>query len=56
VSAYTIEQGLGVRERMNHLAAVHAPATLTLFDLLGVPARRPTIDQPSPSQARNSST
>jgi SAM-dependent methyltransferase len=36
VSEYTIEQGLGVRERMNLLAAVNAPATLALFDMLGV--------------------
>jgi SAM-dependent methyltransferase len=44
VSEYTIEQGLGVRERMNLLAAVHGPATLALFDLLGVPAGARCLD------------
>src|SRR5260370_23987375 len=36
VTGYTIEQGLAVRERMNLLAAVWAPSTLTLLDELGV--------------------
>ena len=34
---YTLEQGLGVRERMDLLAAVHGPATSALLDRLGVP-------------------
>ncbi len=33
---YTIERGLGVRERMDLLAAVHAPATLVVLDMVGV--------------------
>lgn len=36
MSEYTIEQGIGVRERMNLLAAVNGPATLALLDALGV--------------------
>jgi SAM-dependent methyltransferase len=33
---YTLEQGLGVRERMDLLAAVHGPATTAVLDRLGV--------------------
>jgi SAM-dependent methyltransferase len=36
VADYTIERGLRVRERMDVLAAVHAPATLTLLDTLDI--------------------
>jgi SAM-dependent methyltransferase len=36
VSDYTIERGLGVRERMDLLAAVNGPATLTLLEAVGV--------------------
>jgi len=36
VTDYTIERGLRVRERMNLLAAVNGPATLALFDTVGV--------------------
>src|SRR5262249_17991826 len=38
VTDYTIEQGLGVRDRMDLLAAVFAPSTLALLDAVGVPA------------------
>jgi 2-polyprenyl-3-methyl-5-hydroxy-6-metoxy-1,4-benzoquinol methylase len=38
VTDCTIEQGLGVRERMNLLAAVNNPATLMMLDSLGVAA------------------
>ena len=38
MSDYTIEQGLGVRERMDLLAAVNGPATAGLFDMLEVSA------------------
>jgi len=41
---YTIERGLGVRERMNVLAAVHEPATLALLDSLDVPAGARCVD------------
>jgi SAM-dependent methyltransferase len=41
---YTIEQGPGVRERMNLLAAVHAPTTLALLDSLGVAEGARCID------------
>jgi SAM-dependent methyltransferase len=37
VSEYTIDRGRGVRERMDLLAANHAPGTFSLFDRLGVP-------------------
>jgi predicted O-methyltransferase YrrM len=37
MSEYTIDRGRGVRERMDLLAASHAPGTLSLFDLLEVP-------------------
>jgi SAM-dependent methyltransferase len=37
MSDYTIDRGAGVRERMDLLAAAHAPGTLGLLDLLGVP-------------------
>ena len=33
---YTLEQGLGVRERMDLLAAVHGLATTAVLDRLGV--------------------
>ncbi len=36
MAEYTIERGLGVRERMDLLAAVHAPATLAVLDMVGV--------------------
>lgn len=41
---YTIERGLGVRERMTLLAKVHAPATLTLLDMLGVASGTRCVD------------
>lgn len=44
VTDYTIEQGLGVRERMNLLAAVYAPTTLALLDSLGVAEGARCID------------
>jgi 2-polyprenyl-3-methyl-5-hydroxy-6-metoxy-1,4-benzoquinol methylase len=33
---YTLDQGLGVRERMDLLAAVHGPATTAVLDRIGV--------------------
>jgi SAM-dependent methyltransferase len=44
VGDYTIERGLGVRERMTLLATVHAPATLTLLDMLGVAPGKRCVD------------
>ena len=44
MTEYTIEQGLGVRERMNLLAAVNGPATLALFDALDVPVGARCLD------------
>jgi hypothetical protein len=44
VTKYTIEQGLGVRERMNPLAAVAAPTTPALLDSLGVAEGARCID------------
>jgi ubiquinone/menaquinone biosynthesis C-methylase UbiE len=44
VSEYTIEQGPGVRDRMGLLAAVNGPATLALFDALGVPVSARCLD------------
>jgi SAM-dependent methyltransferase len=44
VTDYTIEQGLGGRERMNLLAAVWAPSTLALLDELGVAEGARCID------------
>lgn len=44
VADYTIERGLGVRERMTLLAKVHAPATLTLLDMLGVASGTRCVD------------
>ena len=41
---YTIEQGPGVRERMNLLAAVHAPTTFALLDSVGVAEGARCID------------
>jgi ubiquinone/menaquinone biosynthesis C-methylase UbiE len=41
---YVIERGLGVRDRMNLLATVHAPATLSLFDMLGLAQGARCID------------
>ena len=41
---YTIEQGLGVRDRMDLLAAVFAPSTLALLDAVGVPAGARCLD------------
>ena len=39
MSEYTIDRGMGVRERMDLLANNHAPGTLSLFDLLGTPGK-----------------
>jgi ubiquinone/menaquinone biosynthesis C-methylase UbiE len=36
MSEYTIDRGFGVRERMNMLADTHAPATMSLFDAVGI--------------------
>jgi 2-polyprenyl-3-methyl-5-hydroxy-6-metoxy-1,4-benzoquinol methylase len=44
VTDYTIERGVGVRERMNLLAAVNGPATLVLLDILGVAAGWDCLD------------
>jgi SAM-dependent methyltransferase len=44
VSGYTIERGRAVRERMDLLASTHAPATLILLDLIGVPAGGQCVD------------
>ena len=41
---YTIDRGLGVRDRMNLLATVHSPATLALLDMLGVALGARCID------------
>jgi SAM-dependent methyltransferase len=37
LSDYTIDRGLGVSERMTLLARAHAPGTISLLDMLGVP-------------------
>jgi hypothetical protein len=44
VTDYTIERGVGVRERMNLLAALNGPATLVLIDILGVAAGWACLD------------
>jgi len=44
MSHYTIDQGAGVRERMNLLAAVHSPATSALLDTIGVPTGARCVD------------
>jgi SAM-dependent methyltransferase len=44
VSEYTIERGRGVLDRMDLLARAHAPGTLSLLDLLGVPAGARCVD------------
>src|SRR5262245_21030344 len=44
VADYTIDRGLGVRERMDLLAAVHEPATLTGLDIVGIAAGARCVD------------
>jgi 2-polyprenyl-3-methyl-5-hydroxy-6-metoxy-1,4-benzoquinol methylase len=44
VSDYTIEQGLGVRERMDLLAAVRGPGTRQLLDALALDAGARCVD------------
>jgi len=44
VSEYTIERGRAVRERMDLLASAHAPGTLVLLDMLGVPSGARCLD------------
>jgi SAM-dependent methyltransferase len=44
VSNYVIERGLGVRDRMDVLAAVHSPATMMVLDMLDLPAGAHCID------------
>jgi ubiquinone/menaquinone biosynthesis C-methylase UbiE len=36
MAEYTIERGVGVADRMNLLAAAHAPATASLLFMVGV--------------------
>jgi 2-polyprenyl-3-methyl-5-hydroxy-6-metoxy-1,4-benzoquinol methylase len=44
MSDYTIERGLGVRERMDLLASVFEPSTLALLDVIGVAPGARCID------------
>src|SRR5262249_24823507 len=37
VSDYTIDRGFGVTQRMTLLAQAHAPGTVSVLDMLGVP-------------------
>ena len=41
---YTIDRGLGVRDRMDLLAAVFAPSTLALLDAVGIASGASCID------------
>jgi SAM-dependent methyltransferase len=41
---YTIERGVGVRERMNLLARAHAPGTTSLLDMIGIEAGARCVD------------
>lgn len=41
---YTIDRGVGVRDRMDLLAKVRDPATRALFDLVGIPSRARCVD------------
>jgi SAM-dependent methyltransferase len=44
MTGYTIDQGLGVQERMNLLAAVREPATMALLDAVNLPNRARCVD------------
>jgi SAM-dependent methyltransferase len=44
MSEYTIERGLGVRERMQLLANAHDPGTFSLLDIVGVPEGARCLD------------
>ena len=44
MSDYTIERGLGVRQRMDLLAAVRGPATEQLLDSLSLDAGARCVD------------
>src|SRR5215471_11594883 len=44
MAGYTIERGVGVRERMDLLARAHAPGTSILLDMIGVEAGAKCVD------------